>query len=83
MDTDRWKRVDELLHATLQVPSDQQQEFLRLAYGDGAELHQKVSSLLKSHHEADNLLDQPLIEGAALKNPALEDQEFVSRSMAL
>jgi serine/threonine protein kinase len=77
MDAERWKRVDELLQTVLQVPADQQQEFLRLACGDDAELQQEVSSLLSSHHEADNFLDQPLIEGAALKNPASEDQEFV------
>src|SRR5277367_5867181 len=77
MDAERWKRVDELLQATLQLPADQQQEFLRLACGDDSELQQEVSSLLNSHHEADNFLDQPLIEGGALKNPALEDQEFV------
>jgi len=77
MDADRWKRVDDLLQAALQVPTDQQEEFLRLACGDDAELQQEISSLLNSHHEADNFLDQPLIVGAALKNPALEDQEFV------
>ena len=77
MDAERWKRVDELLQDALQVPADQQQEFLRLACSDDAELQQEVSSLLSSHHEADNFLDQPLIEGAALKNPASEEQEFV------
>ena len=77
MDAERWKRVDELLQASVQVPADQQQEFVRLACGDDAELLQEVSSLLSAHHEADNFLDQPLVEGAALKNPALEDQEFV------
>lgn len=77
MDAERWKRVDDLLQAALQVPADQQQEFLRLACGDDTELQQEVSSLLSSHHEADNLLDQPLIKGAALENPASEEQEFV------
>jgi serine/threonine protein kinase len=77
MDAERWKRVDELLQAALQLPADQQPEFLRLACGDDAELRQEVSSLLRSHHEADNFLDQPLIDGAALKNSSLEDQEFV------
>jgi serine/threonine protein kinase/tetratricopeptide (TPR) repeat protein len=77
MDAERWKRVDELLQVALQMPVDQQQEFLRQQCGGDAELLQEVSSLLSSHHEADNFLDQPLIVGAALKNPALEDEELV------
>ncbi|MGA8489803.1 MAG: protein kinase [Terriglobales bacterium] len=77
MDAERWKRVDELLQATLQVPADEQEEFLRRDCGDDAELQQEVSSLLSSHHEADNFMDQPLIVGAGLKNPALEDDSFV------
>jgi hypothetical protein len=31
MDPERWKRVDELLHSALQVPTGQQEEFLRHA----------------------------------------------------
>ena len=77
MDAERWKRVDELLQAALQVPADQQEEFLRQQCGGDGELQQEVSSLLISHHDADNFLDQPLIESAALKNSALEEQQFV------
>jgi serine/threonine protein kinase/tetratricopeptide (TPR) repeat protein len=77
MDADRWKRVDELLQAALQLPADLQQESLRLACGDDAELREEVWSLLSSHRAADNFLDQPLINGGALKNPASDDLEFV------
>jgi serine/threonine protein kinase/tetratricopeptide (TPR) repeat protein len=77
MDAERWKRVDDVLQAALQVPDEQQEEFLRRACGSDAELQQEVSSLLSSHHDADNLLDRPLIESADLENPALDDHEFV------
>jgi serine/threonine protein kinase/tetratricopeptide (TPR) repeat protein len=77
MDAERWKRVDELLQATLRVPVEQQEEFLRQQCGGDAELKQELLSLLSAHHEADNFLDQPLIVGAALKNDSLQDQEFV------
>ncbi|MFZ3342817.1 MAG: serine/threonine-protein kinase [Terriglobales bacterium] len=77
MDAKRWKRVDDLLHSALQVPADQQEEFLRRACGDDAELQREVSSLLRSHHQADNFLEKPLID-AALKTPALgKEQESV------
>src|SRR5580658_4035870 len=76
MDAERWKRVDDLLHLVLQVPSGQQEEFLRRACGDDGELQQEVSSLLNSHRQADNFLDRPLID-VAPKTPAPEGQEFV------
>jgi serine/threonine protein kinase len=75
MDAERWKRVDDLLQSAIQVPAGQQEEFLRRACGDDAELQQEVSSLLRSHHQADSFLERPLIDGA-LKTPALEE-EFV------
>ena len=33
MDAERWKRVDELLQAALQVPAERQEEFLRQQCG--------------------------------------------------
>ncbi len=78
MDAKRWRRVDDLLQAALQVPVGQQEEFIHQACGDDAELQHEVSSLLKSHHEADSFLEAPLVAGMALKTPALEEeQEFV------
>ena len=77
MDPERWKRVDDLLQAALQVPVELQQELLRQGCGDDEELQHEVSSLLRSHHEADGFLDAPLVADMALKTPALEAQEFV------
>ncbi len=77
MDADRWKRVEDLLQSALQVSAGQQEEFLRRACGDDAELQQEVSSLLSSHHQADSFLERPLI-AVAPKTPALaEEPEFV------
>lgn len=77
MDAERWKRVDELLQAALQMPDDQQEEFLRLACGDDAELQREASSLMSSHREADSFLEKPLVGEMRLTAPALEEQEFV------
>jgi len=39
MDAERWKRVDDLLQAALQVPAARQDEFLRQAFaGDAARI---------------------------------------------
>jgi len=65
MDAERWKRVDGLLQSTLQVPAEQQEEFLRQACGDDAELLQEVRSLLTSHRKVGSFLDPPVINIAA------------------
>jgi eukaryotic-like serine/threonine-protein kinase len=59
MDAERWKRVDELLQATLQVPADQQQEFLRQQCGGDSALLEEVRSLLTSHRKAGSFLESP------------------------
>ena len=59
MDAERWKRVDELLQAALQVPAEQQEEFLRQQCGGDAELLEEVRSLLTSHRKAGSFLESP------------------------
>ena len=64
MDAERWKRVDELLQAALQVPVEQQEEFLRQQCGGDAELLEEVRSLLTSHRKAGSFLQSPGIHVA-------------------
>ena len=59
MDAERWKRVDELLQAALQVPANQQQEFLRQQCGGDSELLEEVGSLLASDREVGSFLEPP------------------------
>jgi serine/threonine protein kinase/tetratricopeptide (TPR) repeat protein len=59
MDAERWKRIDELLQAALQVPVEQQEEFLRLQCAGDAELLEEVHSLLTSHRQAGSFLESP------------------------
>jgi serine/threonine protein kinase/Tol biopolymer transport system component len=65
MDAERWKRVDDLLQAALQVPADQQEEFLREACEGDAELLDEVRSLLTSDRKAGSFLHPPFINAAA------------------
>jgi serine/threonine protein kinase len=59
MDAERWKRVDDLLQAALQVPIEQQEEFLRQQCGDDSELLEEVCSLLTSDRKAGSFLESP------------------------
>ena len=59
MDAERWKRVDELLQAALQVPAERQEEFMRQQCGGDSELLEEVRSLLTSHRKAGSFLDSP------------------------
>ena len=59
MDAERWKRVDDLLQAALQVPAEKQEEFLRQQCGGDSELIEEVRSLLTSHRKAGSFLESP------------------------
>src|SRR5271170_6373758 len=59
MDAERWKRVDDLLQAALQVPAERQEEFLRQQCGGDAGLIEEVRSLLTSHRKAGSFLESP------------------------
>src|ERR1700735_4954592 len=59
MDAERWKRVDDLLQAALQVPAGRQEEFLRQQCGGNAELLEEVRSLLTSDRKAGRFLESP------------------------
>jgi eukaryotic-like serine/threonine-protein kinase len=59
MDAERWKRVDDLLQAALQVPAEGLEEFLRQQGGGDVGLIEEVRSLLTSHRKAGSFLESP------------------------
>jgi eukaryotic-like serine/threonine-protein kinase len=66
MDAERWKRVEDLLQAALQVPAEQQEGFLRQQCGGDSELLEEVRSLLTSHRKAGSFLESPGIHVAEI-----------------
>ncbi len=64
MDAERWKRVDDLLQATLQVPFERQEEFLRNECAGDAALLEEVHSLLTSDRKAGSFLEPPAVNVA-------------------
>jgi tetratricopeptide (TPR) repeat protein len=61
MDAERWKRVDDLLQSVLEVPDDEQDQFLRQACAGDAVLEQEVQSLLSSHRKLGGFLEPPVL----------------------
>ncbi len=59
MDSERWKRVDELLQAALAIPAERQEEFLRQQCGGDSVLLEEVRSLLTSDRKAGSFLESP------------------------
>ena len=74
MDPERWKKVDELLQATLEIPPEQQDEFVRRACGQDAELEREIQSLLSSHRNAGKFLVGDALNAAAKAQAAAEKQ---------
>jgi eukaryotic-like serine/threonine-protein kinase len=65
VETDRWRRVEELYHAALQVPVDQRAAFLQdKCQGDG-ELCEEVQSLLSYENSAADFIEVPAFDVAA------------------
>jgi Tol biopolymer transport system component len=60
MTPERWKRVEELYHAALTLPSDQRSVFLADGCRDDETLRHDIESLLNESASADGLLDGPL-----------------------
>jgi serine/threonine protein kinase/tetratricopeptide (TPR) repeat protein len=65
MNSDRWKQVDNLLHAALERPPGERAEFLRQACAGDQALEREVRSLLDSDEQAGSFLDSPAMELAA------------------
>jgi eukaryotic-like serine/threonine-protein kinase len=57
MKAERWKKVEELFEAALQLPVDRRRAFLLEACPDDAELRGEVDSLLKAAGSSDALVD--------------------------
>ena len=65
MDSERWKRVDNLLQAALERSPGERDSFLRHACAGDDALEREVRSLLASQQQAESFLESPAIEVAA------------------
>ncbi|HEY7160767.1 MAG TPA: protein kinase, partial [Acidobacteriota bacterium] len=65
MDSDRWKRIDEIFHAALDHDSSARPKFLDDACKDDDSLRIEVETLLASHEKETSLFNQPAADIAA------------------
>jgi len=77
MDSEQWKQLDNLLHATLQRPPEERDAFLREACAGNERLEREARSLLTLEHKAEGFLEKPAIEMAA--QAAVRDQSADAR----
>src|SRR5438093_8453561 len=75
MDSEQWKRVDNLLQATLERPPAERADFLRQACAGDEALEREVRSLLASQQEAGSFLESPAIEVAARAIGGLQSKD--------
>ncbi|MBL8191589.1 MAG: protein kinase [Acidobacteria bacterium] len=62
---ERWKQIDELLDAALELPAAERPDFLSKACGQDLELRRQVESLLRSEEEAKSFIESPAAAFAA------------------
>ena len=66
MNPERWKQIDDLLEATLELPEEQRTTFLRQACGDDQLLQEEVASLMSARRNAGSFLEKPAIDATGL-----------------
>ena len=70
--TDRYRRVDAVFDALLDLPPDEQMAYLDRTAGDDPELHAEVLRLLHAHRRSEGFLDSPAADWrAAARRPEL------------
>jgi eukaryotic-like serine/threonine-protein kinase len=65
MTPDQWRRLEQLYHEALELPTVERADFLARASAGDEVLRRKVEALLKSHDEGGGFLDRHAIEVAA------------------
>jgi eukaryotic-like serine/threonine-protein kinase len=80
MDANRWQQISNLLHAALERPEQDQEEYVHQVCGGDAALLEEVCSLLAAHREAGNFLDPP-IPNVVAQLPMLGSYSPISSSL--
>ena len=68
MSSDRFRRCEELFHATLVLPEEERGAFLEQHCGDDPLLRADVERLLAAHARAGDFISSPAIAGAGIGN---------------
>jgi len=80
MNTDRWKRVEDLFHAANALPIDERRSFLEQACSDDSALRREIWSLL-DEGSATGLLDGPAIVRADVVAGLATSESLAGRTL--
>ena len=80
MEADRWRRLNELFHATLAREAARRDEFLDAACADDTALRDEVRSLLRAHAAA-SVLDQPAVAADPGLLPSQADDPLIGERL--
>jgi DNA-directed RNA polymerase specialized sigma24 family protein len=80
MDPERWRRINELFHATREMPEFRRDEFLRAECGEDLDLYSDVAHMLREDSES-GLLDHAALPRMAPGNPPIERLLILDRAL--
>lgn len=76
MDAARWKQIDQLVDAALDVPADEREKFVTLSAGADSALRIEVLQLLAAQNNGDDFLNKSAMQVAA--KAMIEDETDIS-----
>jgi len=79
MTPERWRRVEEVFNAAVELPKERRSAFVHEACGSDLELRREVESLLASSGPAEDFLDRPVISLREPPSPELGPGSRVGR----
>jgi serine/threonine protein kinase/tetratricopeptide (TPR) repeat protein len=78
MDQDRWKRINQIFHAALDVSHAERPGFVARVSGGDPALADEVNQLLKADEEAGSYIELPLVESSEFRS-AIRASDFPLR----
>jgi serine/threonine protein kinase/Tol biopolymer transport system component len=81
MTPDQWRRLEQIYHEAIELPTGERADFLARASAGDEPLRKKVEALLKSHDEGVGFLDKHALEiaaRAAAQDAGLQGQHEIS-----
>ena len=76
MTPERWRQIEELFHAVLELPAGERLEFLSSHANGDETLKTEVENLLDQYDEADSFISQPLLDsGKGVLSSLLDESD--------
>src|SRR5262245_23200029 len=86
MDPARWKKIDELIDAALELPEHEREAFVSSNTGDDDDLRTEVLHLLAAQKEGDNFMLKSAMKVAAKAmaegSVPVSDSNYINKSIA-